>query len=263
MKKVLILGVGNVGSTVAFAFSHHPKCPILFLYDKDEEKCKAQIEDLTDGNSTCKILPWKGEKVSIVFNCTGSATLLQTGDRDNELENAKKNVNEIGELLGEFDGIFVNIANPCDKVTALFGKVLKTPKNRILGTGTLLDMIRLRKRCKKGVFFMLGEHGDNNILITKNNQAKKYISEVKKQAWQIIKKKGCTNFGIANIAYWILDSLINHKTSYATLCVYHADEKSWYSDFCVFGDWGSTPITPAMNEKEKKKLKKIIQKINS
>jgi len=43
-----------------------------------------------------------------------------------------------------FDGYFISIFNPCDVVVNYAREHMKLPKNRIFGTGTLLDTARLR-----------------------------------------------------------------------------------------------------------------------
>lgn len=42
-----------------------------------------------------------------------------------------------------FDGVVVNITNPCDVVTQQLAKGLGLPRGRVFGTGTGLDTSRL------------------------------------------------------------------------------------------------------------------------
>ena len=71
-----------------------------------------------------------------------------------------------------FDGYFISISNPCDVVVNYAREHMKLPKNRIFGTGTLLDTARLRLTLHQltGVSansiecFAMGEHGDSSMV---------------------------------------------------------------------------------------------------
>ena len=69
-------------------------------------------------------------------------------------------------------GYFISISNPCDVVVNYAREHMKLPKNRIFGTGTLLDTARLRLTLHQltGVSansiecFAMGEHGDSSMV---------------------------------------------------------------------------------------------------
>ena len=89
------------------------------------------------------------------------------------------NVNIIKSIAPEIvkhapDAIYVIVANPVDVLTYVFGKVTGLPKGKVLGSGTILDTIRLRTRLselysinqKQVHAYVLGEHGDSSFVAT-------------------------------------------------------------------------------------------------
>lgn len=261
MEKVLIFGAGNVGASIAYALLFHPAHLTIYLYDIAPLKALAQIEDLKDGNNNKQIFPYNGELVDIVINCSGNSAYLHEEDRDIELNTAIQSVNDIAKKISGFKGIFLNVSNPCDKVTALFGEVLSLPKARVFGTGTALEMERMKIRHPAGNFLIIGEHGDRNIILTEDKQIRDDIQTVRGIVWDIVRQKGNTCYGIANIAYQIIDAIVCDTKKEMVLCVYH--KEGYYSDRCIVGKKGIEKInTPQLSHHQKKELTEIINNIN-
>ena len=71
-----------------------------------------------------------------------------------------------------FKGIFVVASNPVDLMAYVVWKVSGLPKNRVIGSGTVLDTARLRylmadylKVSSKNVHaYIMGEHGDSSFV---------------------------------------------------------------------------------------------------
>ncbi len=70
-----------------------------------------------------------------------------------------------------FDGVVINITNPCDIVTRELALLLGLPKGRVFGTGTGLDTSRMLSALarqtgldhKSITCYMLGEHGNQQF----------------------------------------------------------------------------------------------------
>lgn len=72
----LIIGCGNVGSTIAFSFIFHPEIDSVYLADIDVGRLHGEINDL---NAASMLLRddvmfdvWKHEDIDYVFICAGS-----------------------------------------------------------------------------------------------------------------------------------------------------------------------------------------------
>ena len=71
-----------------------------------------------------------------------------------------------------FDGVLINITNPCDIVTRELALGLGLPRGRVFGTGTGLDTSRLLSALarqtgidhKSITCYMLGEHGNEQFV---------------------------------------------------------------------------------------------------
>ena len=90
---------------------------------------------------------------------------------------AKTNVNIMKSVLPEItkycpDAVYVIVSNPVDILTYTVHKYGGIPKNRIIGSGTMLDSARLRSIVadKLGVSadsihaYVFGEHGDSSFI---------------------------------------------------------------------------------------------------
>lgn len=149
-------------------------------------------------------------------------------------------------LLTGFSGIFLIIANPVDVLTYVAWSRSGLPSNRIIGSGTLLDTARLKtiigarlnidRRCVHGC--ILGEHGDSEFVPWSRTNVSgiplagfcrpedeissyqfcdyKYdtmqiIEEVRYSAYEIIKRKNATNYGIAMAVTRICEAIIRDE----------------------------------------------------
>ena len=71
----------------------------------------------------------------------------------------------------DFKGILLVISNPVDAVSALYQEFTGWPRERVIGTGTLLDTARMKTAVgndlsvnpKSVSGYNLGEHGNSNL----------------------------------------------------------------------------------------------------
>ncbi len=207
MKKVKIgiIGIGNVGSHVLYTLALQGLADEFVLIDINEKKAAADRQDTFD---SAMFLPHKvkitvahiaendaaeGENheaaqaaaagpdgfallkdCDIVINSVGQIDLLRVGhDRFTELKFNIPAVRSYAKRLAAsgFDGIIVNISNPCDVITHELIRLIPLPKGHIFGTGTGLDTARLRAALADKldvsvdsiVAYMFGEHGSHQI----------------------------------------------------------------------------------------------------
>ena len=166
---------------VAFTLGMMGIADDILICDKNEDKLCSERQDLMDAvqfmphRVTYSIAGYEElGNCDVIVNCVGDITLVATGNRDDEMKfTAAQVADYIPKVMkGGFNGIFVNITNPCDVITYLIQKLSGLPKNQVLGTGTGLDTSRLvsaisqQTGIEQSSFtaFMMGEHGDSQMV---------------------------------------------------------------------------------------------------
>ena len=153
-KRILgVIGLGHVGAHVAYALAVQGIADELILIDKNEQKLASEIQDLRDAAA---YLPHRvsfqaGEfsdlgECDVIVNCVGKIELLrESHDRTTEMDFTIPAVRGFAEKIKKsgFNGVVINITNPCDIVTHELALGLGLPKGRVFGTGTGLDTARL------------------------------------------------------------------------------------------------------------------------
>lgn len=137
-----------------------------------------------------------------------------------------------------FDGIFLVAANPVDILTAATQKLSGFPTNRVLGTGTSLDTVRLRVALGKQLGVapqtlnvnVIGEHGDTQFAAYSHamvgheklldvarskglSLADLQATEAgaRKKGGQIIGLKGATFYGVATCLARITRAILGNE----------------------------------------------------
>ena len=233
--KVGIIGLGHVGAHVLYTIALLGLADDFLLYDLESKKGKltAEAQDVLDST---EFLPHKvdiriadieefGDR-DVIINAVGDiAALKGSNTRLMELEFNSKAILTYAERLKNsgFNGVLINISNPCDVITKKLSDLLSLPKGRVFGTGTGLDTARLKLRLQQNTgisaetitAYMIGEHGSNQIApgsvisfnglslkdYEKNNDTTLDLSSIEKDAkeggWITYNGKFCTEYAIA------------------------------------------------------------------
>jgi L-lactate dehydrogenase len=232
-RKIAIIGLGSVGKNCAYALILKGLVDVLLLVDTNQAKVQAECQDLRDAMSYC---PYSvsihvadyGElgDCDIIVNSVGNmALLLETMDRLDELNFNIAQVNDFVPkiMAGGFNGIFINISNPCDIITSQVARLSGLPKGHVFGTGTGLDTSRLIALLSKqtGIAHrsisacMMGEHGSSIMvpwsqvsfyskplseLETSDERFrfdhKAFRKQAEENAYLVLQGKHCTEYGI-------------------------------------------------------------------
>ncbi|MDK2807366.1 MAG: L-lactate dehydrogenase [Clostridiales bacterium] len=246
--KVAIVGMGNVGSTLAYQLISMNVCDDLVLIDLNYDKAWAEAMDLNHamGFSDTKMHVFAGgyedcKDADIVVLAVGAPYKIGMTRLD-MLEKAAAIVKAIvPQVVGSgFSGIFVVITNPVDAMTYLVQRLSGFSAARVIGTGTSLDSSRLNKYISDimGVdarsinAFCMGEHGDSQMIpwsqitvggkkfleILKDNQARlgevdldRVRTDIAQIAYKIVQNKGATFFGIASVTTQIIKAIIRDE----------------------------------------------------
>jgi len=251
MKKVVIIGCGNVGMSYAYALlNQRTSLNELVLIDLDMERVKGEVMDLNhclafspthinikEGKySDCK-------DASIVMIAAGA----NQGPGETRMDLINKNSKIFKQIVGSvmesgFDGIFLIATNPLDVMTHLTWKYSGLPTNKIIGSGTTLDTARLRYLVGDKVnigpknvhAYVIGEHGDSEFVPWSNStiglqkidtflteeEREEIYEEVKNAAYEIINRKGATYYGIGMCLVRITNAIFEDENAVMTVSTY-------------------------------------------
>ena len=166
---------------------------------------------------------------------------------ETRLDLVKKNVDIFKSIMPEFakrncKGVMLVVANPVDILTYVTAKYSGMPVNRVIGSGTVLDTARLKYLLSEhlGVdsrsihAYIIGEHGDSEFAAwssanvsgvplydfckmrghTNFQEASQEIeANVRNSAYEIIKRKHATYYGIAMAVKRICEAIIRDEKS--------------------------------------------------
>lgn len=253
-RKVAIIGMGNVGATIAYTLLLKKSCDNLIITCRNKELLQAQKLDLEHAsvlinhNVVIEERLYSEYKDVDVIVFTAAAPLILGQTRLDMLETSKDIVKDIIPQIMEsgFQGIIIVVTNPVDIVSYLVYKYSGLPSKQVIGTGTFLDTLRLKNELSENFnvdisdisTYVVGEHGDSQVISWSNTTikgdniekfAKNYgvqnikkiereIEErVKRVGWDIANYKRATTYGIANAVVEMIDSIFYNERKEFTL----------------------------------------------
>ncbi|WP_137133777.1 L-lactate dehydrogenase [Rhizobium sp. FKY42] len=230
--KVGIVGAGMVGSAAGFALALAGTASEIVFVDQNRVLALAQAEDIahaTPFHSATKVTAGSYdalEGADIVILAAGVSqkpgeTRLALLERNTEVFRAV-----VGAVLAVvYDPILLIASNPVDVMTHVATRLSGLPRNKVIGSGTILDTARFRSLIGRHLgispqsvhAYVLGEHGDSEVLTWSNARAgsiglsafaeqvgrpltkdlrQSIDHDVRNAAYRIIEGKGSTYYGI-------------------------------------------------------------------
>lgn len=248
-QKAVMVGCGFVGSATVFALMQSGLFSEIAMIDANVEKAEGEAMDISHGipfAHQMRVYAGTYDDVTdagIVIITAGANQ--QPGET--RLDLVSKNVAILKEIIKEikkrsFEGILLVVANPVDILTKVAQKLTGYPVNRVIGSGTVLDTGRLKYKLSEhlGVdtksihAFIIGEHGDSEIVAWNSanvsgisldtfcelrghyhhKAAEADIAEkVKNSAYEIIRKKRATYYGVAMAVKRICEVIVRDERS--------------------------------------------------
>ncbi|UOE54405.1 L-lactate dehydrogenase [Bacillus sp. CMF12] len=256
VNRVVLIGTGFVGSSYAFALLNQGVTEELVLIDLNKDKSEGDAMDLNHG------MPFALSPTSIWFgdysDCKEADLVVITAGANQKpgetrLDLVEKNTKIFKGIVDHvmdsgFDGIFLVATNPVDILTYAVWKFSGLPKERVIGSGTILDTARFRfllgeyfKVDTRNVHaYIIGEHGDTELPVWSHADiAGKNIDDwmgkeenfrqedlnsiflnVRDAAYQIIERKGATYYGIAMGLVRLTKAILQNENSVLTVSAY-------------------------------------------
>ena len=148
LKKVVLVGTGFVGMSMAYSILNTGGIDELVLIDVDQEKAIGEAMDISHGlpysKSSLKVKAGGYDEckdADIVVITAGAAQKPNQTRLELASVNAKimKSITEQIMASG-FDGIIIVASNPVDLMSYVVQKVSGLPTSRVIGSGTILDL---------------------------------------------------------------------------------------------------------------------------
>ncbi len=303
--KIAIVGAGSVGATIAYACLIRGVGKQIALYDRNRAKVDAEVLDLNHG---LQFVPMAGVVGSDdVAVCAGADVVVITAGAKQKpgqtrMDLLAANAAIFRSMVPQLqkvapNAIFLIVSNPVDVMTYATLKITALAKERVLGSGTVLDSSRFRfliaARCGVAVqnvhAYIVGEHGDSEIPLWSSasianiplhewavpqhgkltvRDRTEIFQNVKTAAYQIIQGKGATSYAIGLSTAKILEALLHDENRILPVSLLLNDYQGM-TDVClsipsiVHRGGVEQPLPIKMNEAELAGLKNSAEQIRS
>ncbi len=297
-RKVAIVGAGAVGSTFAYALMQAGVADEIAILDVNREHAEGQVLDLAHG------LPFTNP-VSIRVGepkdyADAQVIAITAGAKqkpgESRLGLLKRNAAIIRQIMADIveqqsEAIVLVVSNPVDILTQVALDACDQSRQRVIGSGTVLDSIRFRYllglHCgvnNQNVHsYILGEHGDSELAAwsmthiggvrmddycracqkcgdDSEQQRQRIAEEVKNSAYHIINYKGATWFAVGLALVRIVRAILRNERSVLTVSTRLEGEYGLndvcLSVPCIVGSGGIEEIIVAKLAKNEQKALK-------
>ena len=246
-RKAAVIGCGFVGASIAFRFLQQGLFSHLVLLDANREKAEGEAMDLSDGLPYGASMEITAGTYDDLADCGLVVITAGVNQKPGEtrLELIGRNAAILKSIIGEitarpFGGILLIVSNPVDVLTYAARTLSGYSRERVIGSGTVLDTARLKQLRGEelGVdsrnvhAFIVGEHGDSELAVWSGANVSgldlddfcrlrgkalsagdmdRLYREVRDSANEIIKRKGATYYGIAMAVGRIAECIVKDE----------------------------------------------------
>ena len=267
IQKAAIIGCGFVGASSAFSLLQKGIFSELVLIDANKEKAEGEAMDISHGRPYAHPMKIYAGSYDDISDC--SLIIITAGANqkpgETRLDLVHKNVAIFKSIIPEitkrgFEGILLVVANPVDILTYAALKISGYPKERVFGSGTVLDTARFRYLLSEHLQVasrsvhanIIGEHGDSELAVWSSANVsgidledfhglcascqdvsfREIYEDVRDSAYKVIDRKGATYYGIAMAVMRIVLSIIRDEHSVLPVSCY-IDGHYGLNDLCI------------------------------
>lgn len=253
INKIAIVGTGFVGSTTAYTLMLSGLISELVLIDINSRKAEGEAMDMNHGMPFVKPVKIYGGNYS---DCKDADIVVITGGANQKpgetrIDLVNKNTAIFRDVVGNIvkynkDCILLVVTNPVDILTYVTYKLSGFPKNRVIGSGTVLDSARFKYMIGEHMgidprnvhAYIIGEHGDTEVptwslasiagvpmdtycrdckSCDSDNFKETTYDNVKNAAYEIIDRKGATYYAVALAVRRIVEAIVRNENSILTV----------------------------------------------
>lgn len=302
IQKAAVIGCGFVGSTIAYTLMQKGTFSELVLIDAVQAKGEGEAMDISHGLPFAHSMDIKSGSYEDIADA--SVVIITAGANqkpgETRLDLVQKNSRIMKSIIGEIkrvgcEGILLIVSNPVDILTQVALTESGFPKERVIGSGTVLDTARLKYLLSEKLdvdsrnvhAFIAGEHGDSELAVWScanvygigirdfarlrgfddfSGEMDEIYHAVRDSAYEIIERKGATYYGIGMAAARIAEAIVRDSHTVAPISVSlngeYGLEGLCLSIPTVIGNKGAEQILEInLDEEEKEKLKKSAEEL--
>lgn len=252
-RKVVIIGSGYVGSTIAYALTLRDIAREVVLIDLDRRKVEGEVMDIKHGIpglGTTEVSEGDYADIAdsdLIIICAGRGRKPGETRLDLAGENVKIARSIVDEIQKYYTrGIILLISNPVDILTYKVTEWMELPDGMVFGSGNLLDSSRLVLSIadyvglSTGVVnaYVVGEHGNGQVpvwsratigsmpiadyckdagFVWNEEMRAQLAKKTRDMGANIIAAKGKTHYGIATCVCQLAEAILNQKPTIASV----------------------------------------------
>jgi L-lactate dehydrogenase len=298
--RIAVIGAGAVGSTIAYAAMLQGLAHEIVLIDSVAGKAEAEAKDLMHGSM---FVPAVEVTSGGVEACQGSSVVVITEGAKQKpgqtrLELVATNTQIFRELIPGIltlapETLLLVVSNPVDVLTYVSLRISGLARERVIGSGTVLDTSRFRsllaKRMNVAVSnvhaYIVGEHGDSEVplwssaqianvpllsfssprcpVLTEEDKTEVFRN-VRDAAAQVVAAKGATNWAVGLAVVRILEAVLRDEQAILSVSSllrdYHGISDVCISVPCLIGRGGvGAPLPLPYSNSELEALKRSAE----
>lgn len=295
-RKVAVIGCGFVGAASAFALLESGLFSEMVLIDVDAERAEGEALDISHGMAFASPMSIYAGTYDDIADAGVIVVTAGVGQKPGEtrIDLVHRNVEVFRGIMGEIrardcGGILLVVSNPVDVLTYAAIRLSGMPESRVIGSGTVLDTARLKQIIGERLEVdprnvharILGEHGDSEIIAWSSAHVagipledfynmradgsyddfrREMTDLVRNAAYEIIRRKKATYYGIALTVKRICEAIVRDEKSVLSVSnVLHGEfgiEDVALSTPCIVGRGGiEGRLPPSLNYAEQQSLK--------
>lgn len=251
--KIAIVGAGSVGTAFAYSLLIQGLASQIVVIDVNKERAEGEVMDLDHGIPFAyPVQIWSGD----YYDCKNADIVVIAADKGQKIEQsrldlAQGNFEMMKQIVPNItkhnkECILIVVTNPLDVMTYAALKLSGFPRSRVIGSGTSLDTARLRFLLAEHLqidprnihAYIIGEHGDSEVPVWSlanvagiklrdyclackvpftEHEFDEMFTKVKNAGYEITKRKGRTNYGVALAITRIVRSILRNENSVLTV----------------------------------------------
>ncbi len=251
--KVGLIGCGMVGASFAYSFIQRSLANELVLVDKDEARAEGEAMDLNHGLPFLRPMKVRAGAYDdlVDANVIVITAGANQGPGETRLDLLQKNAKVFEDIIPKLkeansNAVIIVASNPVDILTQLSYNLLSESKNRVIGSGTILDTARFRSLLgahynvdpRSVHAYIVGEHGDSELalwstadiggvplkeFVSVNGQGydeaklQSILEQTRNAAYEIIKRKKASYYAIGLGLLSIVEAVLRDQHTVMTV----------------------------------------------
>lgn len=240
MVKVSVIGVGNLGSCIAYEIAARGITDELILVDVVRDLAEGQAIDIEQAialRNDTRVIAGNYEDVegsNLVIVSAGKARTPEMKSRLELLNINSRIIRDVASSLKPFlskECVVITLTNPLDIMNFLMWKFLGIGRHKVIGSSSQLDSARFKSLLAKKFHvkpsdieaFVIGEHGDHQVPLFsrvkvsgkpaffEQDERGAVLEALRDYALKVVAKKGATVYAPASNTAEMAEAILKDK----------------------------------------------------